>query len=150
MKKLYHLTELLGMVLLAFIFVGSTCKKSTDSDNGDPLVGTWELVKMTMYDTSTGDVVMTAGTPGFNSVTLVIRGDGTHTVTSDDNGTTETINGTWSVSGNTLTVNQEGEVITATYTIAGNTMTFTLPMTMDFDGDGSDETYTIGQEFQKQ
>ena len=144
MRRLKISLPLLIVFLSSITFNG--CKKD---DNplapGDELIGTWVLTKLTMT-TPQGKVDMTPQEAQFE-MTVVIRSDRTYTSTTVDQSVTETDNGTWSVSGDKITVkhqNQTTEVMT--YRISGNKLYFDQTTTDSTSG----EEMLITLEFTKQ
>lgn len=98
-------------------------------DSSDPLVGMWTITSL-------------SGTAGGTVITLTASdGQVTGTMTFSDNGTmsgsfsisfmgetdTQILSGTWSASGNQLTVVEDGESQTITFSISGNTLSLSFP-----------------------
>ena len=97
------------------------------------LIGTWKLdTTTTFYGSLTNPDSSNATTLGSDfSFTLTIK-DNTWTIDFISLGETESSSGTWSVSGNKITVKEQGEPDeTSDYSISGNRLTITSSETID-------------------
>ena len=144
--------------LLLFIFITLTigflagCDSDSGTESNEPgsVVGTWQLTSAVLYNTPVGTMTLTAeifldnsGTGAETSV-LQFNEDGTASVTTNyEDGSEETIGGTWSTNGDNITVVGAGLDDTMTYEVSGNTLTLTLIMPIDFFGDGNEIDVTI-------
>lgn len=99
----------------------------------DKLIGTWKLeTSTTIYGSLTDPDSSNATTFGSNfSFTLTINDD-TWTIDLIARGETESSSGTWSVSGNKITIKEQGEPDeTSDYSISSNKLTITSSETID-------------------
>lgn len=113
---------------------------SAFSDNNDPtspgankLIGIWKLnTTSTFYGSLTDPDSSNVTTLGSDfSFTLTIK-DKYWTIEFISLGETESSSGTWSVSGNTITIKEKGEPDeTSDYSISGNRLTITSSETID-------------------
>jgi len=115
MKLFYPLL----IVFLSSIAFNSCKKDDNPLASGDELIGTWVLTKLTTT-TPQGKVERTPQEAQFE-MTIVIRSDRTYTSTTVDHSVIDTDNGTWSVSGDKITVKHEDQTTEVmTYRISGN------------------------------
>ena len=128
------------ILLIVILFVLSCDDDSPSKPNASDLIGTWVLTKMTVGGNEYNPVEM-----GF-SVTIIFNSDGTFQSTEIDGEETTVDTGTWSTSGNTLTITstEDGVTISGPYSVAGNKLTITI--TDEEDG----ELITYIYEFTKQ
>ena len=99
----------------------------------DKLIGTWKLeTSSTFYGSLTDPDSSNATTFGSDfSFTLTIK-DNYWTTDFVSLGETKSNSGTWSVSGNTITIKEQGEPDeTSGYSISGNKLTITSSETID-------------------
>lgn len=123
----------------------------SEDDNGvspentsETLVGTWKFKAATMYDTPVGDLTFSAdamlsqsGTGAVSSV-VQLNEDGTAaTTTKYDDGTEETVEGTWTSEGDQITVEGAGLDDTFTYRFSSGDLIITMIMPIDFAQDGN-------------
>ena len=110
-------------VFLALVFVLNACKKDDSNpvaSNGDELVGTWALTKITVISFG---VELTPADVGV-SATFVLRSDRTYTVTFSDSTGTEVTNGNWSSGDGKVTLtDSEGTPTVMPYSLSGNVLT---------------------------
>ncbi len=131
MKKLYPLLSLLFL-----IYWGCEDKKD-DADDTNPLVGVYDMtsVVLTIQSNPTQTYTFTAnGTT--NSIVLILAEDGSYSTTGQLDGDSNTFGGTWSSTGNKLTLFETSpETLTEIYdyTLSGSSliMTITIPETAD-------------------
>jgi len=122
---------MLSLSLLLF----STCG---DDDPTGPatneLVGTWKFDKVTTYygSISTPDSTEVFASSSDFQITLTIKADNTWSIAAVFFGVTDNSSGTWSVSGNKLTIKETGEPDeTSEYSVSGNKLTITESVTID-------------------
>ena len=132
--------NLLSMLLVfSFLFtIGCGDDEATDETN--PLVGVWNMTSVVIE--SEGTTTLDASDEF--SIVLIFNEDGTFSNQGVMEGESHSENGTWSTSGNKLTVItedvQEGtETEIWDYTVSGNSF---LSMTIAENEDGYDFTYT--------
>ncbi|MEJ2543885.1 MAG: lipocalin family protein [Calditrichaceae bacterium] len=115
------------MLLLNSFFIVN-CSDSTSNDDGS-LEGIWLLTKVTYTVPIYGSIVEYPEEEGY-SVHLTIRDDHTYTTIESSGDYSDTTNGTWSTSGNNLTIYEEGEDPMETeYSVKGDK----LKIVMDVD-----------------
>jgi hypothetical protein len=119
------------------------CESDGDEGNGGGStesgpVGTWSLASATITSDELpgGGLTLTvsqmAALGGEVAATTTFHADGTVTGTMrNEDGTTEAFAGTWSVSGNQLTIAEGGTSETMTYGISGNTLTLSFTDSME-------------------
>lgn len=101
------------LALGACVALGTAgCGSDDDEGAGDELVGTWNA-------TSYNGQAITSPV----SVVVTLRSDGTATAITNTGFGTETMQGTWSAENGALTVTTGGETTTGSYSISGNTLT---------------------------
>ena len=113
--------KLLAPVLAALLFIGCGDDDSpTASNPGDELVGTWVGVSSTGFESE-------AEEEAFRTATLVVRRDGTFSLSLEVEGLSIAIEGGWDIVGGKLitiwTLAGETETISESYTIRGNRLT---------------------------
>lgn len=130
MKVKYLILVLISIVLLSIIF--TSCKKDdnnpTDTITRDSrLVGNWSLTKVTVVITSQE---LTPEQAGF-MITVSAGNDGKFQMNTTDSTGTLQQSGTWSTSGNVITVNyDDGTSDTMEYTVSDNAMTVNTQIEM--------------------
>ena len=127
----------LKLVLMLSLTLLPFSEYSNDVDPTGPgankLIGTWKLeTTTTFYGSFTDPDSSNATTLGSDfNFTLTIK-DNTWTIDFISLGETESSSGTWSVSGNKITVKEQGEPDeTSDYSISGNRLTITSSETID-------------------
>ena len=141
--------KLLLVPMLAF-YIG--CED--DDDNGgsstppNPLVGVYDMTSVVVSVLSNPVQTLTFNANGTtNSITLILSESGSYSTTGSLNGEANTFGGTWSSTGNKLTI-FETSPSTVTeiydYTLSGNnlTMTITTPETTTDYGTSMTFNYT--------
>ena len=113
--------KLLAPVLAALLFIGCGDDDSpTASNPGDELVGTWVGVSSTESESE-------ADEEAFRTATLVVRRDGTMSLSLTFEGLSIAIEGVWEIVEGKLiviwTVAGETETTSSSYTIMGNRLT---------------------------
>jgi uncharacterized protein (TIGR03066 family) len=98
-RKFYVVLLILAMMVSAFALTGC-------GGDDEDLVGRWE------YRFDNGD-----------RLEWNLNSNGAITITTERSGQRENITGTWSSSGNRLTMRAEGDSETLTYSISGNRLT---------------------------
>jgi len=154
----YPKTSLLRAFLLMVLalFIGSSCENQTGPENEGTLVGTWQLAIVTMKDTPVGDIFMTAeqflgrsGTEAQTS-TLQLNEDGSASLTTTyTDGSSDTVDGSWSSDGDELTINEAGMDDTFPYELDRFTLTIIMIMAIDFDSDGTEEDIEIEMKYNR-
>jgi len=125
------------IILLSLTFLPFSAYSSDDNPTGpgaNKLIGIWKLYRTTTFYASLTDPdssnVTTLGSDF--SFTLTIKDENTWTIDFVSLGETESSSGTWSVSGNTITIKEEGEPEESSdYSISGNKLTVTSSETID-------------------
>lgn len=116
--------------VLFVLGLATACSSSSDSSTNptvDPLIGTWHVTSYTAP--IVGDVIqqgmtVTVTIAEDNSYSLAITGDQVGACTAPATSCSQS--GTWSTSGNTITLTQSSTDVTSfTYAISGSTMTWT-------------------------
>ena len=113
--------KLLAPVLAVLLFIGCGDDDSpTASNPGDELVGTWVGVSSTEFESE-------AGEEAFRKATVVVRRDGTMSLSLEVAGLSIAIEEEWEIVGGKLivisTVAGETETTSDSYTIRGNRLT---------------------------
>jgi len=115
------------LTVLAF----TSCSDDDDNNNVNPLVGVWLQVSSSTETFSNGESqgVNNDVVDENNFIRITFNADGTFTefYSDDFSGTveTETDGGTYTTSGNTITVEyNDGEVFEEQFTLEGDTLTF--------------------------
>ena len=132
--------NLLSMLLVfSFLFtIGCDDDEATDETN--PLVGVWNMTSLSF---TTGGATTTIDASDEFSIVLIFNEDGTFSNQGVMEGESHSESGTWSTSGNKLTViTEDVEEGTETeiwdYTVSGSSFSFTFTDTED----GETWTYT--------
>ncbi|MBX3007779.1 MAG: lipocalin family protein [Melioribacteraceae bacterium] len=115
-------------ILLISLLIVTACGKDDNptESNGDNLVGTWVLTKITIV--SGGNLEISPATIG-TSATIIIRSDRTFTATTTDSEGTSTETGTWSVANGKITMKtNDGSSEEIPYTVNGNKLTIETVM----------------------
>ena len=121
-----------------------------DDDNPvasvDELVGTWDLTKITM--TAGSGTLIIDKPPNEDLMIVTFNNDKTYQTIDnlEDEDTPVTETGTWSVSGNEITLVEPDESVTMDYSISGNKLTITFT---DTDEEFPDEEVSFTMEFTK-
>jgi len=144
MKKITRNMLMLTVVaLMAGLFTGSSCDKSTKSKT-DALVGTWDFVSMTMFDTLLGDIALTKSLLEYEQFSMVVKNDGTITITSKEKGKALKVEtGNWKIVNDTVVINGAGVNQTVKYKISGKTLTISMVMKEDLNKDGVKEEIKV-------
>lgn len=101
--------------------------KSPTGPTETGLAGTWKLTTLTVIEADTTVFSSDELELGGFSIVVVLNSDSTYQHTEIDEGHTTVETGTWSVSGNTITlVPSKGDAYTVEYVLAGNTFTITV------------------------
>ena len=132
--------NLLSMLLVfSFLFtIGCDDDEATDETN--PLVGVWNMTSLSF---ATGGATTTIDASAEFSIVIIFNEDGTFSNQGVMEGESHSESGTWSTSGNKLTViTEDVEEGTETeiwdYTVSGSSFSFTFTDTED----GETWTYT--------
>ena len=132
--------NLLSMLLVfSFLFtIGCDDDEATDETN--PLVGVWNMTSLSF---ATGGETLTIDASDEFSIVFIFNEDGTFSNQGVMDGESHSESGTWSTSGNKLTViTEDVEEGTETeiwdYTVSGSSFSFTFTDTED----GETWTYT--------
>jgi hypothetical protein len=148
MKKTIKIFRALAILLFALSLVAFNGCKDDDSvgpdDSDDTLIGKWKLKSATLKNTPIGDISLTAdamlaqsGTGAVSSF-LQINEDGTAATTTEyEDGSDDTVEGTWSAEGDQLTVNGAGLDDTMTFRFNSGDLIITMTMAIDFAQDGN-------------
>ena len=135
MNKSTVLKLILMLSLIVFVFSGCSDDDNPASAGSESLIGVW---KATTSTTSYGSESSPDSTESFTFIeglvefTLTLKDDNTWTAVFIVFGLTDNSSGTWSVSGNTITVKETGEADdTFEYSISGNNLTLKSSETID-------------------
>ena len=111
------------LILIALLIVG--CEKDTPTESSvHPLVGIWNVTEITMTE---GSVSQTFTIDGNDSFTIIFGENNTASMTSTIDGESSADSGTWSATGNYITViTTDADTEIWTYSISGNILTITL------------------------
>ena len=127
--------KLIILLFLAFLpFSAYSNDDHPAAPEANKLIGIWKLYETTTFYGSLTDPDSSNATTlssDFN-FTLTIKDDNTWTIDFVSFGETESSSGTWSSSGNTITIKEEGEPEESSdYSISGNKLTVTSSETID-------------------
>ena len=141
--------KLLLVPMLAF-YVG--CEDDDDSSSSsttpNPLVGVYDMTSVVISTLSNPVETLTFNANGTtNSITLILSESGSYSTTGSLNGDANTFGGTWSSTGNKLTIFETSPTTVTEiydYTLSGSnlTMTITTPETDDYYGRSQTFNYT--------
>ena len=111
------------LILIALLIVG--CEKDTPTESSvHPLVGIWNVTEVTVTE---GSVAQTITIEGNDSATIIFGENNTASITSTIDGETSADSGTWSVTGNYITVIiSDADTEIWTYSISGNILTLIM------------------------
>jgi hypothetical protein len=142
MKKFFSL-GLIATVLAVFTF--SSCSK----DDDDSIVGKWKLETMKIEGSGVSMSVNVAELGG--SDIIEFKSDGTYVSTSvDEDGDTEVVTGTYSVSGSVITaIFSDGDSSKINFSLSGNTLEFYEEGYYDADEDEMYYKQPAGKNFPK-
>jgi hypothetical protein len=159
MKILIRIALLLMVSALMYtLFTGSSCDKATEPQEEEEatLTGSWRMANITIKDTPVGNLTMTASAflgmsgTGATTSTLQFNEDGTcATITTYDDGSEESVPGTYTVEGDQLAITGAGIDATVPYTLTSTTLTITIIMAIDFNSDGELEDFAIDMTYNK-
>ena len=114
-----------------------------DATEVDPLVGTWELTSASMVIHSSPDTTVTYDVPNEVNITMVLAEDGSYAEAGTYEGEINSYSGTWSATGNVLTIVVEidGNIETwdNNYTLSGDILT----IVGEEEGDEEEDAATI-------
>jgi len=114
------------LIFIVLLIVG--CDNNSTESSVHPLVGVWETTEVTFTEGNDSSIeIMDENI----SITFIFGEDETLTFTSIIEGETETDSGTWSATGNKLTVVMDGKTTVCDYSISGNILTLTFEETED-------------------
>lgn len=144
------LPALFGAIILVFLFTIISCDSGTESKNEGTIIGAWQMVTIKMYDTPVGTLTIQAeqflsmsGTGATTSI-LQFNEDGSAFVaTTYTDSDPDTINGTWTSDGDSLTVVGAGIDDTVSFNVDGTTLTLTRIMAINLTPDAPKEDTTI-------
>jgi hypothetical protein len=153
MRKLTNiLPGLISVIITVMLFTCSSCDNGTEpapKQNGS-IVGTWQMVSIKMYDTPIGDLTIPAaqflemsGTGATTSILQFIEDSSASVITTYEDSSQDTIAGTWTSDGNSLTVEGAGIDDTVLFNVEGDTMTLTRTMAINFTPDSPKEDIVI-------
>lgn len=113
--------------VLMLLLVLSACdnEATTPEDDNSALVGTWTVTSATTSncnDASENETRAAICTTT-DCLTVEFKADGTFVSTALEDGITDIDNGTYAVSGDQLTITQDGMSEVSTFSITGNTLT---------------------------
>ncbi|MDZ7722622.1 MAG: hypothetical protein U5R06_07355 [candidate division KSB1 bacterium] len=156
MRTIRILVLLIASALMQVLFIGSSCDNGVESKKEESIVGNWRMSNVVMKNTPVGDMSMTAeqflelsGTGATSSV-LLLNEDGSASVTTTYTGSSDVVvDGTYSLNGDELIINDVGIDNIVGYDIDGNTLTITVMMPIDFDSDGTDEDIEVDMVYNK-
>ena len=119
MKKLLPLFSL----LLIFSCGCEDDKAETEIEQVDPLVGVWEMVSASLTVFSNPSQTITYNADANNSETMILGEDGVFSSNGKISGESFNDGGTWSSTGNKLSIITPEETMIIDYTLNGNTLT---------------------------
>ena len=128
-RYIYSILFFTGVIFL------SNCSSPTGSV--DPLVGIWEMTEM---NSPNGTIYSDEDNNGI----WILSENGTITLTEEFDGVTTSDNGTWSTTGNKLSIITGSGTVIYDYSISGTTLTISRTGTTD------GVTWTIEIKFSKQ
>ena len=117
------------ILLLPLLLFTISCEDENDSSTSNPLAGIYEMTSVVLQIQSNPVQTLTYNANGStNDITLILGADGSYSTTGQLDGNPNTFGGTWSSTGNKLTIFQTSPT-TATeiydYTLNGNNPTNT-------------------------
>ncbi|MEW6195200.1 MAG: DUF5004 domain-containing protein [Bacteroidota bacterium] len=117
------------LIMLVFTLYIGCSEDSTSSSSEESLIGTWTLTSITL--TTINNTVLTPEQAGMSG-TIIMRADKTFEATFTTDGEPNTETGTWSVSGNTITLTSETEtIVLENYSIQGNKLYVNTTVNID-------------------
>ena len=140
MRKLTdNLPGLIGVLILVFVFICSSCENGTEPEQTGSIVGTWQMVSIKMYDTPIGELTIPAtqflemsGTGATTSILQFDEDGSASVITTYNDSSQDTIAGTWTADGENLIVEGAGIDDTVSFNVSGDTMTLTRTMEINF------------------
>ncbi len=126
--------KLILMLSLSLLLFSACGDDDPTGPEADSIVGVWKAeTNTTSYGSLTNPDSTEVTTFGSDiSFTLTISADNTWTAVFVGFGLTDSSSGTWSLSGNTLTIKEPGEPDSSSdFSISGNTLTLTSSETTD-------------------
>ena len=130
-----------GALIAIMLFVATACDNATDPAPvvPDTIVGAWEMTTIVMYDTPIGEMTIPAaqflgmsGTGAAKSVLEFKTGGAAAVFTTYSDSSQDTISGTWSATGNNLTVTGAGIDDTVQFKVDATLLTLTRIMAINF------------------
>ena len=116
--------RLLLIVLPLLFMVGCEDEKAeTEQEQVDPLVGVWEMVSASLTVFSNPTQTLTYNADADNSETMILGEDGVFSSNGKISGESFNDGGTWSSTGNKLSIITPDETMIIDYTLNGNTLT---------------------------
>ena len=114
------------LLFIVLLIVG--CGNNSTESSVHPLLGIWETTEVTFPEENVSLIeIMDENI----SITFIFGEDETLTFTSIIEGETETDSGTWSATGNKLTVVMDEKTTVCDYSISGNILILTFEETED-------------------
>ena len=116
--------RLLLIVLPLLFMVGCEDEKAeTEQEQVDPLVGVWEMVSASLTVFSNPTQTLTYNADADNSETMILGEDGVFSSNGKVEGESFNHGGTWSSTGNKLSIITPEETMIIDYTLNENTLT---------------------------
>ena len=119
-------------------------------------MGTWKLKSATLKDTPVGNITISAddmlAQSGLGAVSSVlqINEDGTGaTITEYEDGTEETVDGTWSIEGDEIVVVDAGIDDTVSYRFNNGDLIITITMEIDLAQNGNPEPIQVDMVYER-
>jgi lipocalin-like protein len=138
-----------ALALLAGASLGCGDSGGATGPSASSLVGTWNAVKVELVSLAEPTAKID-GLAGGATLTMTVNADHTwQTVQTDPVDPDLFGQGTWSLSGSTLTITEQGESVNFKVKCDGSTMTLTASTTWDYDMDGTEEPAKMTLMFEK-
>lgn len=153
MSTQQKLMRIIAVALVAVVLIaGAGCDNGTDPEPvvPDTFIGIWEMTTIVMYETPIGTMTIPAaqflamsGTGAAKSI-LEFKEDGTASVvTTYDDSSQDTISGTWTEAGDSLTVSGAGIDDTVQFKVDATTLTLTRIMAINFTPESPKEDIVV-------
>ncbi|MBR9975728.1 MAG: lipocalin family protein [Bacteroidetes bacterium] len=159
MNKRLTLSRCISCVIVAVVLFSAVgCDNETDPVQpvNNTIIGSWDMTVIVMYDTPVGELTIPAaqflamGAEGAAKSTLQFRDDNTASVvTTYTDSHQDTISGTWSTNGNSLTVQGAGIDGTVQFTVDATTLVLTRTMPIAFTPGGPTQDIVLDMKYNR-
>lgn len=148
---------IISVLTFSMLVLFTACEDTENEDEQTySVVGTWLMSSVVMKDTPVGDLTLTAlgflaqsGT-GAQTSTLILNEDGSAAViTTFETAPDSTEPGSWTQSGDLLTIDGAGINDTAPFSVDEETLILSLTMPVDFYANGMPEDTQIDMTYTK-